>query len=60
MLNQIVDILEDRKIFVRTRKNTRTKALALLMYHAGLSYRKTSAIISDMEPFSYEALRKWY
>ena len=60
MLNHIVDILEDRKIFLRQRTNHRTKALALLIYHAGLSYRKTSRIIGCLEPFSYEALRKWY
>jgi transposase-like protein len=31
-----------------------------LVYHTGLSYWKTSAIIENIEPFSYEALRKWY
>lgn len=60
MLNQIVNVIEDRKIFLRQRKSNKTKALALLIYHAGLSYRKTSAIIGGLEPFSYEALRKWY
>ncbi len=60
MLNQIVELLEDRKIFVRQRTNHETKVIALLVYHAGLSYRKTSKIIGNLEPFSYEALRKWY
>lgn len=60
MLNRIVELLENRKIFVRQRTNHEIKVIALLVYHAGLSYRKTSAIIGNLEPFSYEALRKWY
>ncbi|RLF26131.1 MAG: IS6 family transposase, partial [Thermoplasmata archaeon] len=60
MLNRLMELLEDRKIFLRQRKTNKTKALALLIYHAGLSYRKTSAIVGCLEPFSYEALRKWY
>lgn len=60
MLNQLMEILEDRKIFVRQRKTNKIKALAILIYHAGLSYRKTSAIIGELERFSHEALRKWY
>ena len=32
----------------------------MLIYHAGLSYRKTSRIIGELASFSYEALRKWY
>ena len=60
MLNRIVELLENRKIFVRQRINHEIKVIALLVYHAGLSYRKTSRIIGNLEPFSYEALRKWY
>ena len=60
MLNQIIELLKDRKIFLRQRKTNKTKALALLIYHAGLSYRKTSQIIGELESFSYEAMRKWY
>ena len=60
MLNQLMELLEDRKIFLRERKSTRIKALAILIYHAGLSYRKTTRIIGEIEPFSHEALREWY
>lgn len=60
MLNQLMELLEDRKIFLRQRKSARIKALAILIYHAGLSYRKTSRIIGEIEPFSHEALREWY
>ncbi|MEM0467373.1 MAG: DDE-type integrase/transposase/recombinase [Candidatus Thermoplasmatota archaeon] len=41
-------------------QTTKIKVIALLVYHAGLFYRKTGAIIGNIEPFSYEALRKWY
>jgi transposase-like protein len=60
MLNQLMEILDDKKIFIRYRNSNKTKALAMLIYHAGLFYRKTSAIIGELENFSYEALRKWY
>ncbi len=60
MLNQLMELLKDRKIFLRQRKSAKIKALAILIYHAGLSYRKKSKIIGELESFSYEALRKWY
>lgn len=60
MLNQIVELLVDRKIFVRQRKKHETKVIAILVYHAGLSYRKTSQIIGNLESFSHESVRKWY
>jgi transposase-like protein len=56
MLDRLVELIEGKKIFRRRRKD----ALAVLIYHAGLSYRKTSAILKAIEPFSHEALRKWY
>jgi hypothetical protein len=34
MLNQIVELLVDRKIFVRQRKKHETKVIAILVYHA--------------------------
>jgi predicted transcriptional regulator len=58
MLNQIVELLVDRKIFVRQRKKHEKKVIAILVYHAGLSYRKTSQIIGNLESFSYESVRK--
>jgi transposase-like protein len=60
MLNWIIGLLEDKKKFVRQRTNHETKVITFLVFHAGLPYRKTSAIIGNLEPFSYEALRKWY
>ncbi len=34
--------------------------IALLVYHAGLSYRETSAMIGNLESSSHESVRKWY
>ncbi|MCD6482019.1 MAG: IS6 family transposase [Thermoplasmata archaeon] len=60
MLDLLVKLFEERKIFRRKRKDWKIKALAILLYFAGLSYRKTSKILRDFEIFSYEAVRKWY
>ena len=37
-----------------------TKALAILIYQAGLSYRKTKKILNLLENLSHESVRKWY
>ena len=60
MLDQLIELLKERKIFLRKRKDWKIKALSILLYHAGLSYRKTSKILSDFEDFSHEAARQWY
>ena len=60
MLDRLVKLFEERKIFRRKRKNWKIKTLAILIYFAGLSYRKTSKILRDFESFSYEAVRQWY
>jgi len=60
MLDLLVKLFEERKIFRRKRKDWKIKALAILIYFAGLSYRKTSKILRDFEKFSYEAVRQWY
>jgi transposase-like protein len=60
ILNRIIELLIDKKIFIKQRKNHETKVIAHLVYHAGLCYQKTSTNIRNLEPFSYEALRKWY
>lgn len=60
MLDLLVKLFEERKIFRRKRKDWKIKALAILLYFAGLSYRKTSKILRDFEMFSYDAVRKWY
>ena len=60
MLDHLIELCKERKIFLRKRKNWKIKALSVLLYHMGLSYRKTSAVLNDMESFSYEAVRQWY
>jgi transposase-like protein len=60
MLDLLVKLFKERKIFRRKRKDWKIKALAILLYFAGLSYRKTSKILRDFEMFSHEAVRKWY
>jgi len=60
MVKQFVELLKERKIFRWNRKSMDTKALAILIYQAGLSYRKTRRILNLLENFSHESVRKWY
>ena len=60
MLSNLVNTLENKNIFERDRKATRTRALGILLYHFGLSLRKTRTVISSFERVSHEAVRKWY
>ncbi|MFP4000413.1 MAG: hypothetical protein ACLFU5_00725 [Thermoplasmata archaeon] len=60
MLSNLVNTLKNKNIFERDRKATRTRALGILLYHLGLSLRKTRTVISSFESVSHEAIRKWY
>lgn len=60
MLNEIVKIVEHKKIFQRNKKSVETKILGVLLYHRGLSYRDTGKILGVIEPASYEAVHYWY
>ena len=60
MLDRLMKIIVDRKIFCWNRKNLEIKVLAVLIYQAGISYRKVRSFLECIEPFSHEALRKWY
>jgi len=60
MLSPLAELLEAKKIFVRNRKQRRTCALGILMYHYGLYLRKCRNILSDFEDISLESIRKWY
>jgi len=42
MVKQFVELLKERKIFRWNRKSMDTKALAILIYQAGLSSSRTS------------------
>jgi len=61
MLNRVVDMLVERKMFLRQRKKDRTRVLGMLLYHLGLSLRETREILSaSFEPVSHETVRQWY
>jgi len=60
VLNEIVKIVEHKKIFKRNKKAVKTKILGVLLYHRALSYRDASKILGIIEPASYEAVRYWY
>jgi transposase-like protein len=60
ILSHIEEILEAKKVFERKRKDNKSRALGILLYHYGLSLRKCKDIVSDFEPISHGAVRKWY
>jgi len=60
MLSYLEELLETKNIFIRNRKQRRTHALGILMYHYGLSLRKCRTILSGFEDISHESIRKWY
>jgi len=60
MIEQLVEWLRSKKLFVRARKKDETRALGALLYFAGLSTRKASRVLSSMEEVSDETIRLWY
>ena len=56
LVKQVVKWLEERKIFSRKRKSNKQRALGMLLYYAGLSYKKAGMFAGA----SYEAVREWY
>jgi len=60
MLPRLEELLEAKNIFLRHRKQRRTRSLGILLYHFGLSLRKCRTIVSSFEEISHEAIRKWY
>ncbi len=60
VVTKLIDILKVKKVFARKRKKMRTRALGILLYHYGLSFRNCKDILSSIENVSYEAIRKWY
>ena len=60
MLSHLEELLEAKKVFERNRKQMRTRALGILLYHYGLSFRKCKTILSSFEDISHESIRKWY
>lgn len=59
MLSHLEGLLKSKKIFfVRHRKQTKTRALGMLLYHYGLSLRKCKTIISGFEDIIHESTCK--
>ncbi len=44
LLKQIAKWLEDKQIFQRERKSNEQRALGMLLYNAGLSYKKADRL----------------
>ena len=57
---RFIELLNEKRIFRWNRKSLLTKSLAILIYQAGLSYRKTRRVLNLIEEFSHESVGKWY
>ena len=58
MLNQLIELVRKKNIFRWDRKKIEIKLVAVVLYYAGISLRKTAKFLGDFEEFSYEALRQ--
>ena len=56
LLKRTAKWLDDNEIFQRERKSNEQRALGMLLYNAGLSYKKSGSFVNA----SYEAVREWY
>lgn len=60
MLDEIVEQIVGKNMFRRERKENRTRALAIALYHLGVSLRDTAELVCEFEPVSHESVRQWY
>ena len=61
MLYYLTRILKKKGLFKRERRSTEIRALAIVLYFSGLSFRDVSKILRAMGfKASYEAVRNWY
>jgi putative transposase len=60
MLSHLEELLKSKNIFVRNRKQMKTRSLGILLYHYDLSLRKCKTIVSSFEDINHESIRKWY
>ena len=58
MLPHLEELLKSKNIFVRNRKQMKTRSLVILLYHYGLSLRKYKTVVSFFEDISHESIRK--
>ena len=60
MLQQLLELVRRKNIFRWNLKRVEIKLIAVILYYAGISFRKTSKFLRDFERFSHESLRLWY
>ena len=60
MLQQLLELVRRKNILRWNLKRVEAKSIAVILYYAGISFRKTSRFLKDFEKFSYESLRLWY
>ena len=60
MLQQLLELVRRKNIFRWNLKRVEIKLIAVVLYYAGISFRKTSKFLRDFERFSHESLRLWY
>jgi len=61
LLGTLIHRLVHEEVFDHDRKQPETRALALLLHHAGLSCRKTSHLVSSLaEPVTRNPISAWY
>lgn len=61
LLGNLADRLRQEEVFDRDRKQPDTRALALLLHHAGLSCRRTSQLVTLLaEPVTHAPISAWY
>jgi transposase-like protein len=61
LLGTLTDRLAQEEVFDRDRKQPETRALGLLLHHAGLSCRKTSQLLNLLaEPVTHNPISAWY
>lgn len=59
-LDTVADLLERHEVFERDRKQNRTRALALLLYHDGLSTRDTAEMVTQLaESINHSTVSRW-
>jgi transposase-like protein len=51
LLDTVARLLERHEVFERDRKTTDTRALALLLYHEGLSCRATARLVTELAEY---------
>ena len=60
MLQQLMELVRRKNIFRWDLKRVEIKLIAVVLYYAGISFRKTSKFLRDLERFSHESVRIWY